>query len=463
MAITPEIIAGVEGLAGTASAVSNLVGGGSSTPQSGGTPQTATGGQSANILPAGSLQSAGLQYLNDASGLQGYGQNYVSQFFPQVMNATQSAANNSYASGALSNAQTASDYGMNTLAGQQQQGASALSGLASQYGPYIQSLLSQSQQRTPGAAYENQYLQQAATPIQGMQYAGQALNQAFSPTLGGQYAAQALATGFSPNNGLYNQQLQQTQDQSNAINAMYGLGSSPYGAGLTDEATQKFNNAFNLNQANLQSQAANTYSNLMNQQLGTQQQGFNQYTGLLNQNLANQTGNLNAYNSLAATDLNQVLGYGGLANTFGNTAGSLAGLASSLGQGAYNTYANAGQLPAQTYQGLANNSLSAYGIGAQNANATLNPYTTYLNSLGNILGLGQIGQSNAAQQAQTGFNQSQTVGSNLGQSLAQLGGTGTGSIQSLWNALSGIGGGSDPTAGLNDYLNNWDASFTVVG
>jgi len=72
----------------------------------------------------------------------------------------------------------------------------------------------------------------------GSQYTGAALNQAFAPTIGGQVAPQALATAFAPNNGLYNQQLQQTTDQSNAINAMYGLESSPYGAGVTDQNVQ---------------------------------------------------------------------------------------------------------------------------------------------------------------------------------------------------------------------------------
>ena len=154
----------------------------------------------------------------------------------------------------------------------------------------------------------------------------------------------------------------------------------------------------------------------------------------------------------------------GLGSTLGGQAGTLYGQGGQLGQGAFNTYSQAGGLPATAYQGLANNSLSAFGTGAQNANATLNPYTTYLNSLGNILGLGQVGQQNAASQAQQGFLQNQQVGGNLGQSLAQLGGSGSGSLQSLWNLINGTGSSvsyssnADPYATPTSYYDTYGTS-----
>lgn len=423
MAATIGIIGSVAGLASAGAGIANLVGGGTS--NSGGTPQTATGGQSANLLSSAQMGQAGNQYLSDAMGLQGYGTGYASQFFPQVAQATQNAAYNPYGAQAIGGAQGAASYGTNVLAPYQAGAASQLSGLAGMYQPYAAGALGQAFSPTQGAAYEGQYLSQAATP-----------------TLGAAYAPQALATGFAPNNGLYKQQLQQVQDQSNAINAMYGLGNSPYGAGLTDQATQNFNNAFNLNQAQLQGAAANTY------------------TGLMNNNLANQTGNLNAYNSLVDTQLSNTLGLGGLASTLGGQAGTLYGQGSTLGQGAFGTLGAAGAAPATAYQGLANNSLAAFGTGAQNANASLNPYTTYLNSLGNIIGLGQIGQQNAASQAQAGFNQNQAVGQNLGQSLSALTGGGQGSLQQLWAAINGsptdysygnTGSYSDPNYDMSAY------------
>ena len=377
------IIGGIGSAVSAGSAISNLVGGGTS--NSGGTPQTATGGQSANILPPGALSNAGYQYLNDASALQGYGTGYASSFFPQVEQATQTAANNPYATQALQGAQNASAYGTNVLAPMQQQGASALSGLAGQISPY----------------------------------ATQAFSQAFSPQIQS-YENQALATGFAPNNGLYNQQLQQTVDQSSAINAMNGLAGSPYGVGLTDQATQNFNNAFNLNQANLQGAAANTYGTLANSQIGL----------------------------------------AGLGSTISNDVSNLYSGANTLGQGAFNTIGTAGALPANSYQTSANSALSAYGTGAQNANASLNPYTTYLNSLGNIIGLGQVGQQNAASQAATGFNQQQTVGQNLGTALSSLSGTsgGNSSLQSLWNLING--NSSSGTLDGSSYFSNSDQSPT---
>lgn len=50
-----------------------------------------------------------------------------------------------------------------------------------------------------------------------------------------------LNTAFDPQLALYNQQAQRTQDQANAINAMYGLSSSPYGAGVANQAMTNFN------------------------------------------------------------------------------------------------------------------------------------------------------------------------------------------------------------------------------
>lgn len=54
-------------------------------------------------------------------------------------------------------------------------------------------------------------------------------------------AAQVLGTAFDPQQALYNRTLQQTTDQINAQNAAMGLGSSPAGAGLTDQAVSNFN------------------------------------------------------------------------------------------------------------------------------------------------------------------------------------------------------------------------------
>jgi hypothetical protein len=66
----------------------------------------------------------------------------------------------------------------------------------------------------------------------------------------GAYAPGIMQTAFDPQNALYQQQYQQQMDQQNAINAMYGVGGSPYGAGTAGQTA----NNFNLNWQNNQQQ-----------------------------------------------------------------------------------------------------------------------------------------------------------------------------------------------------------------
>jgi len=66
----------------------------------------------------------------------------------------------------------------------------------------------------------------------------------------GAYAPGIMQTAFDPQNALYQQQYQQQMDQQNAINAMYGVGGSPYGAGVAGQTA----NNFNLNWQNNQQQ-----------------------------------------------------------------------------------------------------------------------------------------------------------------------------------------------------------------
>lgn len=54
-------------------------------------------------------------------------------------------------------------------------------------------------------------------------------------------AGNVLNTAFDPQNALYDRMFQQQQDQTNVTNAMYGVQSSPYGAGVADQANRNFN------------------------------------------------------------------------------------------------------------------------------------------------------------------------------------------------------------------------------
>lgn len=105
----------------------------------------------------------------------------------------------------------------------------------------------------------------------GMVQAGQSAGQDYSnfanlgslyaSLLGGQ-AGQAfgagssiLNTGFDPQNDLYNRTFGKLQDQVGAITSMYGLGSSPAGAGIMSDAAENFNIDWQNQQLARQAQA----------------------------------------------------------------------------------------------------------------------------------------------------------------------------------------------------------------
>ena len=76
-------------------------------------------------------------------------------------------------------------------------------------------------------------------------------------------AAGALQAGSNANSGLYNQELQQTNDQLNSALSQRGIASTPYGAGVQALGDQTFNNNWNTQQVGLQNTAANTASTLL--------------------------------------------------------------------------------------------------------------------------------------------------------------------------------------------------------
>jgi len=70
------------------------------------------------------------------------------------------------------------------------------------------------------------------------------------------YAQQIFQTGMDPQNALYEQTLQKVRDQSNVNNAQAGVATTPYGAGLTTQATTNFNIDWLNNELARQTQAA---------------------------------------------------------------------------------------------------------------------------------------------------------------------------------------------------------------
>lgn len=217
-------------------------------------------------------------------------------------------------------------------------------------------------------------------------------------SLGASYAPQALANGFDPQHTLYNQQYQQNQDQTNAINSMNGVAGSPYGAGLATQSAQNFNTNWQNQQLGRQATAAGTYQTLE----GTAGQSYTGAAGL------NTTG-LGTFTEAAGLPYNTYLQQ--QQNNMGAYQGLSSGYAGALGptQNAFNigsTYmgnANSAATTANNIQGTANanssnafsnlgqslNGLSSLYGGGYGANADIssyqNPYSSY--SIGNLNGL----------------------------------------------------------------------------
>lgn len=73
-----------------------------------------------------------------------------------------------------------------------------------------------------------------------------------------QYANQALQAGFDPGNQYYNDMFNRNQQQALATQAQQGVAMTPYGAGLTQEANDQFNQSWWNNTLARQGQGMNT-------------------------------------------------------------------------------------------------------------------------------------------------------------------------------------------------------------
>lgn len=183
--------------------------------------------------------------------------------------------------------------------------------------------------------------------------------------------------GLDPQNALYDRTRQQVTDQSNAVNSMYGLGSSAAGAGMTDQAINNFN------------------IDWQNNQLSRALQGLQGYTGAAG--TAGQYGTLGTQQAAAApgyTLQSGALPYqtaqgiaavpGSLANTYGsflnaNVYGPAEGI-----QGTIIPYMNYGQGAQSVPFQSSSQAAGAAGAGIANgiSNAFSNPQVgNYLSNL----------------------------------------------------------------------------------
>lgn len=315
-------------------------------------------------------------YYNLAQAMVPYASSIPNYVLPQAQNAVGNLTANPYLTGYQTAANAAGIYSAGTVAPGQQSGAATLQGLGAQSTPYAQSLLQSGQASVP-------------------------------------YANQILQTGFDPQNALYNRTAQQLSDQTNAINSMYGLSSSPYGAGVAGHAMENFNIDWQNQQLQRQTQAAQGYGSIL-------------------------SGGVNAYGS----------GLADVAKAYGG--------AGDLGTQAAGTMTAAGALPYTTYQGGQNDILSALNNYSSTGTNSFGLDQNTLNALAAYLKLGQsatsIGQAGAAQN----FGNNQSIGSGIAQGLSQLGGP----LSSLFNSTPAYTPSYNPNVGTG-YNDPFATDFGV--
>ena len=349
--------------------------------------QTAQQASSSPYGNSGGGQSAGLAGMTDPAYQQSYQLAQGINYNPYLQASQQAGqqygqlANQAAGAGNISYGQAAQGFG-------QQQN---LQNTGNQYYGQQEQLGRQQQQLGYSQLGQSQGL------ASGLQQAGQ----------------QAYQSGFDPQNALYNQQFQQATDQANAVNSMYGLGSSGAGAGMTTQAQQNFNTGWE------------------NQQLGRQVQGLSAMTGANQaasgilgtgygaaQQGVSGAGQLNQYGATGLSQLNQT----GIQSGDQGSANLQAGLGYYGQQPGYTQQSAQTPLGAQQMvAGMPSQNASQYVTGIS---GSMTPYDQQQNQAIPYMNYGSGAGSNAFQN---------TLAANK-QSAAQQGAA----AQGLGNALGGI-------------------------
>jgi hypothetical protein len=312
---------------------------------------------------------------------------------------------------AIAGSQAAADSAFNRFAPQAFSGADQLFGASTGGLPFANQALAQ--------GFDPRY-EQMISGIQDNPYYGQALGGAQAAAgmgatganammgMGGQIAGTInplLESGFDPRSALFNRTQGRLMDQTNAINAMSGLGGTPYGASVGANAMGNFDIDWQNQQLARQAQAAGAAGNAANTAGGlygaapglmasTAGLPSGVYTGRIGQELQA----LQARNQAA----NQgIAGYGSLLGTAGQGIGQ-ANQANLQGAQAYQQY---GSAPYNTASGIANNSLT----GLNNLTALgNNQFQLPQQEIGNLMqymGLGQSASGLSGQLGNLGFQQ----------------------------------------------------------
>jgi hypothetical protein len=175
------------------------------------------------------------------------------------------------------------------------------------------------------------------------------------------YVSAALQTGFDPQKALYAKQFQQQQDQNAASAAASGVSTSPYGAGLAQQANQNFDINWQNQQLARQNQAAQTASTLTGAGMGALSSGFGTAANLA------QTGE----NALS---------------TGAGTLQSLYQALASMGQGQTSTSTQAGQALLNAINQAYGNTNQAYSNSVANQQVQNQQQSQGLGGIGSLLG-----------------------------------------------------------------------------
>lgn len=209
------------------------------------------------------------------------------------------------------------------------------------------------------------------------------------------YAMGVMNAGFDPQNALYGREAFKTQQSARAGNAARGLDTTPYGAGVENDAMRNFN--------------IDWQNNL----------------------LQRMTSGLGAGTS--------AMGAGGnLMNMGAQTMAQAPGLAQQAGMFPYQTFNQIGGDRLAALNQLSQAGLTATQVPQQGV-------SNYLNYLGTGSNANSIANQTAGlglQQANMGFQQNQQIGNQIGQSLAGIGRYWPGAGGTGWGSGGGAGGGS---------------------
>lgn len=194
-----------------------------------------------------------------------------------------------------------------------------------------------------------------------------------------------LKQGFDPQGDLYNRNYQQQQDQQNAINAMNGVSGTPYGAGVSGDASRNFNLDWQNNMLNREATAANAYGGLINT-------GVSGYGGVLGSSTGAQStlqgSGTGAYSGLIGAETGAVTSLAG-------GAGAAYKNASDLQTGGLQTLRTAGQEQNQTYLQQMQAMMDALNGQVTGTNAAYGLTQQGIGDQGNYLNIGQTATGNA--------------------------------------------------------------------